>query len=288
MSVRLPVIRFANQLRKVVQEWRRRGHKIALVPTMGGLHEGHVSLVRLAKQHASRVVVSVFVNPTQFAPHEDYENYPRNEERDWHKLLSAQADAMYAPDVHEIYPHDFSTRVEVAGITQTLEGVSRPHFFSGVTTVVSKLFLQSLPDIAIFGEKDYQQLLVIKRMVKDLSFPIAIVAAPTLREADGLAMSSRNVYLDAAERALAPQLYAVLSEMRGDLASGRAAVDTLRLGMSRLEKSGFRIDYLELRDSETLLPLEATVEAPARLLAAAYLGPVRLIDNVAVVPLVRS
>ena len=288
MSVRLPVIRFANQLRKVVQEWRRRGHKIALVPTMGGLHEGHVSLVRLAKQRASRVVVSVFVNPTQFAPHEDYENYPRNEERDWHKLLSAQADAMYAPDVHEIYPHDFSTRVEVAGITQTLEGVSRPHFFSGVTTVVSKLFLQSLPDIAIFGEKDYQQLLVIKRMVKDLSFPIAIVAAPTLREADGLAMSSRNVYLDAAERALAPQLYAVLSEMRGDLASGRAAVDTLRLGMSRLEKSGFRIDYLELRDSETLLPLEATVETPARLLAAAYLGPVRLIDNVAVVPLVRS
>jgi pantoate--beta-alanine ligase len=288
MSVRLPVIRFANQLRKVVQEWRRRGHKIALVPTMGGLHEGHVSLVRLAKQHASRVVVSVFVNPTQFAPHEDYENYPRNEERDWHKLLSAQADAMYAPDVHEIYPHDFSTRVEVAGITQTLEGVSRPHFFSGVTTVVSKLFLQSLPDIAIFGEKDYQQLLVIKRMVKDLSFPIAIVAAPTLREADGLAMSSRNVYLDAAERALAPQLYAVLSEMRGDLASGRAAVDTLRLGMSRLEKSGFRIDYLELRDSETLLPLEATVETPARLLAAAYLGPVRLIDNVAVAPLVRS
>jgi pantoate--beta-alanine ligase len=288
MSVRLPVIRFANQLRKVVQEWRRRGHKIALVPTMGGLHEGHVSLVRLAKQHASRVVVSVFVNPTQFAPHEDYENYPRNEERDWHKLLSAQADAMYAPDVHEIYPHDFSTRVEVAGITQTLEGVSRPHFFSGVTTVVSKLFLQSLPDIAIFGEKDYQQLLVIKRMVKDLSFPIAIVAAPTLREADGLAMSSRNVYLDAAERALAPQLYAVLSEMRGDLASGRAAVDTLRPGMSRLEKSGFRIDYLELRDSETLLPLEATVETPARLLAAAYLGPVRLIDNVAVAPLVRS
>jgi pantoate--beta-alanine ligase len=284
MSVRLPVIRFANQLRKLVQEWRRRGHKIALVPTMGGLHDGHVSLVRLAKQHASRVVVSVFVNPTQFAPHEDYENYPRNEERDWHKLLSAQADAMYAPDVHEIYPHDFSTRVEVAGITQTLEGVSRPHFFSGVTTVVSKLFLQCLPDVAVFGEKDYQQLLVIKRLVKDMSFPIGIVPAPVMREADGLAMSSRNVYLNAAERAVAPQLYAVLSEMRGDLVSGRAAMDTLRLGMSRLEKSGFRIDYLELRDSETLLPLEATVETPARLLAATYLGRVRLIDNVAVVP----
>lgn len=284
MSVRLPVIRFANQLRKMVQQWRRRGHKIALVPTMGGLHEGHLSLVRLAKQHASRVVVSVFVNPTQFAPHEDYDNYPRNEERDWHKLLSAQADAMYAPDVHEIYPHDFSTRVEVAGITQTLEGVSRPHFFSGVTTVVSKLFLQCLPDVAIFGEKDYQQLLVIKRLVKDLNFPIAIVPAPIMREADGLAMSSRNVYLDAAERAMAPQLYAVLSEMKSDIVSGRDPAETLRRGSARLESSGFRIDYLELRDAETLLPLAGMVDAPARLLVTAHLGGVRLIDNLAVVP----
>ncbi|MGO9544131.1 MAG: pantoate--beta-alanine ligase [Rhodomicrobium sp.] len=284
MSTRLPVIRHTNQLRQLVQQWRRRGNKVALVPTMGGLHEGHLSLVRLAKQQANRTVVSVFVNPTQFAPHEDYDRYPRNEERDWHKLLSVQADAMYVPDVHDIYPEDFATRVEVAGVAQTLEGLSRPHFFSGVTTIVTKLFMQCLPDIAIFGEKDYQQLLVVKRLVKDLDFPITIVPAPVMREASGLAMSSRNVYLDDSERSIAPQLYEVLVDMAGDLASGRAVEDTVRQGWSRLEKAGFRIDYLEVRDSETLIPVETAVEAPARVLAAVYLGRVRLIDNVAVTP----
>jgi pantoate--beta-alanine ligase len=284
MSTRLPVIRHTNQLRQLVQQWRRRGHKIALVPTMGGLHEGHLALVRLAKREASRVVVSVFVNPAQFAPHEDYDSYPRNEERDWHKLLSVQADAMYAPDVHDIYPSDFATRVEVAGVAQTLEGLSRPHFFSGVTTVVTKLFMQCLPDIAVFGEKDYQQLLVIKRLVKDLDFPITIVPAPIVREADGLAMSSRNVYLDPAGRSIAPQLYAVLSDMAQDLSSGRSIEETVRPGSTRLENAGFRIDYLQVRDSETLIPVETAVETPARLLAAVYLGRVRLIDNVAVVP----
>jgi len=284
MSTRLPVIRFANQLRQVVQQWRRRGHKVALVPTMGGLHEGHLALVRLAKQQAGKVVVSVFVNPTQFAPHEDYDNYPRNEERDWHKLLSVQADAMYAPDVHEIYPQDFATRVEVAGLTQTLEGISRPHFFSGVTTVVAKLFMQCLPDIAIFGEKDYQQLLVVKQLVRDLNFPITIVAAPVVREADGLAMSSRNIYLDANERAIAPQLHAVLADMAADLSAGRAIEDTMHQGWTRLEHTGFQIDYLEIRDSETLMPFETSIDAPARLLAAVFLGRVRLIDNVAVTP----
>src|SRR3974390_3069126 len=260
MSTRLPVIRFTNQLRQTVQQWRRRGHKVALVPTMGGLHEGHLSLVRLAKQQAGKVVVSVFVNPTQFAPQEDYDNYPRNEERDWHKLLTVHADAMYAPDVHEIYPQDFATRVEVAGLTQTLEGISRPHFFSGVTTVVAKLFMQCLPDIAIFGEKDYQQFLVIRRLVRDLNFPIAIVGAPVVREADGLAMSSRNVYLDASERAVAPLLYAVLADMSTDLVAGRSIEDTVRQGWSRLDSAGFQIDYLEVRDSETLMPLETSVD----------------------------
>ncbi|MBI4725535.1 MAG: pantoate--beta-alanine ligase [Rhodomicrobium sp.] len=284
MTTRLPVLRFTHQLRQTVQQWRRRGHKIALVPTMGGLHEGHLSLVRLAKKHAGRVVVSVFVNPTQFAPHEDYGNYPRNEERDWHKLQSVQADAMYAPDVHEIYPEDFATRVEVAGITQTLEGISRPHFFSGVTTVVTKLFLQCLPDIAIFSEKDYQQLLVIKRLVKDLNFPLNIVSAPIKREPDGLAMSSRNVYLNISERAVAPQLFAVLSDMGADLAAGRAIEDTVRQGKSRLENTGFRIDYLEVRDAETLMPVETAVTAPARVLAAVHLGRTRLIDNVPFIP----
>ncbi len=287
MSTKLPVIHYTAELRRLVQQWRRRG-KIALVPTMGGLHEGHLSLVRLAKQHASRVIVSVFVNPTQFAPHEDYDNYPRNEERDWHKLLSVQADAMYAPDAHEIYPADFATRVEVAGVAQTLEGIARPHFFSGVTTVVTKLFLQSLPDIAIFGEKDYQQLLVIKQLVRDLNFPIAIVPAPIVREADGLAMSSRNVYLDAEERAIAPQLYAVLVDMAQDLAAGRAVEETVDKGVGRLESVGFRVDYLEVRDAELLMPTGSTVEKPARLLAAAYLGKVRLIDNIAIVPVAGS
>jgi pantoate--beta-alanine ligase len=284
MSTRLPVIRFTNQLRQLVQQWRRRGHKVALVPTMGGLHEGHLSLVRLAKQQSAKTVVSVFVNPAQFAPQEDYDNYPRNEERDWHRLLSVQADAMYAPDVHEIYPQDFSTRVEVAGITQTLEGISRPHFFSGVTTVVAKLFMQCLPDIAIFGEKDYQQLLTVKRLVSDLNFPIVIIGAPIVREPDGLAMSSRNVFLDASDRPIAPQLYAIMADMAADLSAGRAIDETLAQGWARLESAGFGIDYLDIRDSETLLPLEGIVETQGRLLAAVYLGRVRLIDNLAVAP----
>jgi pantoate--beta-alanine ligase len=284
MSSKLPVLRYTSQLRKLVQQWRRRGHRVALVPTMGGLHDGHLSLVKLAKQHASRVVVSIFVNPTQFAPHEDYNNYPRNEERDWHKLITVQPDAMYAPDVHEIYPADFSTRVEVAGLTQTLEGSSRPHFFAGVTTVVSKLFLQCLPDVAVFGEKDYQQLLVVKQLVRDLNFPMTVIGAPTVREADGLAMSSRNVYLDPEERAAAPLLYAVLSGMAHDLSLGRPVEDTVRQGWVRLENGGFRMDYLEVRDAETLMPIENSVESRARLLAAVHLGQVRLIDNVAIVP----
>ncbi len=282
MSTRLQVIRFAAELRKTVQQWRRRGQRVALVTTMGGLHDGHLSLVRLAKKHAGRVVVSVFVNPTQFAPHEDFQSYPRNEERDWHKLLSVQPDVMYAPEVNEIYPHDFATRVEVAGVTQTLEGISRPHFFAGVTTVVAKLFLQCLPDVAVFGEKDYQQLLVVKRMVKDLAFPITILPGPIVRESDGLAMSSRNVYLDARERSVAPQLYAVIRDVAADLASGRPARESLTQGKVRLESAGFRIDYLEVRDSDTLTPIEDFPHARARLLAAVYLGSVRLIDNVEV------
>lgn len=285
MSIKLPVIRHRVQLRQIVQQWRRRGHRIALVPTMGGLHDGHLSLVRLAKEHAGRVIVSVFVNPAQFAPHEDFESYPRNEERDWHKLLAAQADAMYAPGADEIYPPDFATRVEVAGVAQTLEGISRPHFFSGVTTVLTKLFLQSLPDIAIFGEKDYQQLLVVKQLVRDLNFPITIMPAPIVREPGGLAMSSRNLYLSREERAIAPQLYSVLVDMAQDLTAGRPVADTVSKGQERLEAVGFRIDYLEVRDADSLLPAGIKVEKPARLLAAAYLGQVRLIDNIAVAPL---
>ncbi len=284
MSTKLPVIRHTPELRHLVQQWRRQGQKIALVPTMGGLHDGHLALVRLAKQHAGKAIVSVFVNPTQFAPHEDFDSYPRNEERDWHKLGSVNADAMYAPDATDIYPEDFATRVEVAGVAQTLEGISRPHFFSGVTTVVTKLFLQTLPDMAVFGEKDYQQLLVIKKLVRDLNFPIAIVAAPITREADGLAMSSRNVYLNTQERVTAPQLYAVLKDMAKDLSAGREVEETVQKGSGRLEKQGFRIDYLEVRDAADLTPAGHPLDKPARLLVAVYLGKVRLIDNVAVAP----
>ena len=282
MSTRLPVIRFATELRKAVQQWRRRGQRVALVPTMGGLHEGHLSLVRLAKKHATRVVVSVFVNPTQFAPNEDYSSYPRNEEHDWHKLLTVQPDAMYAPEVDEIYPHDFATRVEVAGITQTLEGISRPHFFAGVTTVVAKLFLQCLPDIAVFGEKDYQQLLVVKRMVKDMAFPITILPGPIMRERDGLAMSSRNVYLDPKERSIAPQLYAVLKDVAADLASGRPVGSRSRKARcgSNTRASGSIIS--NCATAPRSLPLDAIAHERTRLLAAVYLGRVRLIDNVEV------
>lgn len=282
MSPRLPIIRYSAELRQIAHEWHRRRQTVALVPTMGSLHDGHLSLIKLAKKHADHVVVSVFVNPTQFAPHEDYGNYPRNEERDWHKLQTVGPDVMYAPEVEEIYPHDFATRVEVAGLTQTLEGITRPHFFAGVTTVVAKLFLQCQPDIAVFGEKDYQQLLVIKQMVKDLAFPITIVPGPIVRESDGLAMSSRNAYFDARERAVAPQLYTIIKDVAADLATGRSVKDALRQGKVRLENTGFRLDYLELRDSETLLPVEEMPSPHARLLAAVYLGAVRLIDNLAI------
>jgi pantoate--beta-alanine ligase len=287
MSTQLPVVRHTPELRQLVQQWRRQGERIALVPTMGGLHDGHLSLVRLAKQHASRVVVSVFVNPAQFAPHEDFDSYPRSEERDWHKLGTAPADVMYAPDAQEIYPPEFATRVEVAGVARPLEGISRPHFFSGVTTVVTKLFLQVLPDMAVFGEKDYQQFQVIRQLVRDLNFPVTIIPGPIVREADGLAMSSRNVYLDTQDRLTAPQLYAILKDMAKDLAAGRAVEETVQKGSSRLEKHGFRVDYLEVRDAETLLPVEPEWDRPARLLAAVYLGNVRLIDNVAVQPPAR-
>ncbi len=282
MNTKLPVLRHTAELRQLVQQWRRQGQKIALVPTMGGLHDGHLSLVRLAKQHANRVIVSVFVNPTQFAPHEDFEAYPRNEERDWHKLGTVDADAMYAPDVHEIYPRDFATRVDVAGVAQPLEGISRPHFFSGVATVVTKLFLQALPDMAVFGEKDYQQLLVVKKLVRDLNFPITIVPAPIVRESDGLAMSSRNAYLNAQERVAAPHLYGILKDMAKDLAAGRGIEETVKKGHGRLENHGFQVDYLEVRDAESLTPAQLPLWKPARLLAAANLGKVRLIDNIAI------
>jgi pantoate--beta-alanine ligase len=276
----MPIVRSVGDLRAAVRGWRRRGRRIALVPTMGGVHEGHLSLVRLARKNADRVIVSSFVNPTQFGPEEDFDNYPRDEHGDNRLFAKAGTHLVYAPSILEMYPNDFATRVEVAELTQCLCGVSRPHFFAGVTTIVTKLFLQSLPDVAFFGEKDYQQLLVIRQLVKDLNFPIEIMSGPIVREGDGLAMSSRNAYLSEADRATAPQLYKVISDMAQDLGTGRDVESSLAMGANRLRGAGFRIDYLDVRTDDTLIPLEGQVVDPARIFAAVYLGETRLIDNV--------
>jgi len=285
MAVTMPVVRTVEHLRDAVRRWRRKNRKVALVPTMGGLHDGHLALVRLARKNADRVIVSTFVNPTQFGPDEDYENYPRDEYGDNRILAKAGTDLVYAPSVLEMYPDDFATRVEVAELTQCLCGISRPHHFAGVTTIVTKLFLQSLPDVAVFGEKDYQQLLVIRQLVKDLNFPVDIIGGPIVREADGLAMSSRNAYLSEADRAIAPQLYKVLSDMAADLGARRDVESTLAMGANRLRGAGFRIDYLDVRTDDTLIPLEGRVLDSARIFAAVWLGETRLIDNVPIIPI---
>jgi pantoate--beta-alanine ligase len=284
MAARLPVVRTLRDLRAAVRRWRRKGNSIALVPTMGALHPGHLSLVKLARKHANRVVVSIFVNPTQFGPNEDFEAYPRDEQGDWQRLNEAKTDLLYAPAISEIYPDDFSTRVEVIGMTSGLEGASRPRHFAGVTTVVTKLFLQCLPDFAVFGEKDFQQLLVIRQLVKDLDMPITIVSAPTLREENGLALSSRNAYLDISARMIAPRFHAILNEVAKDLSEGRPVHEAMFLGRDWLEGAGFRVDYLEVRDSTNFMPVGRLVTVPSRILGAVYLGNVRLIDNVPVAP----
>lgn len=287
MAAKLPVVRHYQELRAAVRRWRGAGQTVALVPTMGALHEGHISLVRLARKHAKRVVVSLFVNPTQFGPQEDFAAYPRDEQGDWQKLANAKTDLLYAPMVDDMYGEDFSTRVEVIGLTGGLEGASRAHHFAGVTTVVTKLFLQCLPDVALFGEKDYQQLLVIRQMVRDLNFPITIVPGPTVRAPDGLALSSRNAYLDPNERNLAPHFHAVLTDIASEIATGHPIHEVMLVGRDRLEGLGFRVDYIEVRDAESFLPVEPPLTAPARVLGAVGLGRVRLIDNVPLLPVGR-
>lgn len=269
-------------LRKQVAAWRRKGERIALVPTMGALHEGHLSLVRMARKKADRTVVSIFVNPAQFAPTEDLASYPRDTEGDTAKLAGLGVDLIFMPGAQEMYPPGFSTRIEVSGLTEGLCGRSRPHFFGGVATVVSKLLLQCLPDIAIFGEKDYQQLLVIRRMARDLDIPVKILGGATVREADGLAMSSRNAYLGEDERARAPALYRTVSEAAKKLAGGAEVADALEAAHADLADAGFNVDYLEVRNADDLTPIAGTVGEPARVFAAAMLGKTRLIDNVPV------
>jgi pantoate--beta-alanine ligase len=277
-----PVDRTVADIRRRVAAWRQASERIALVPTMGALHEGHFALVRKARDLADRVVVSVFVNPTQFAPTEDLESYPRNEDADRAALARLGVDAVFAPSVEDIYPAGFATSVAVAGPAEGLETEFRPHFLPGVATVVAKLLIACAPDSAIFGEKDYQQLLVIRRMVTDLGIPVAIIAHPTVREADGLALSSRNAYLSPEERQIAPGLHKSLSRAAAAIRAGAPIERVLSAAGADLRVAGFRVDYVDARNAETLAPIIDPKSEPLRLLAAAWLGKTRLIDNIPV------
>jgi pantoate--beta-alanine ligase len=249
---------------------------------MGALHDGHIALVDAARSRADQVIVSIFVNPKQFAPHEDFDAYPRREAEDLALLARAGAAAVFAPAREEIYPPNEATSVTVGGPAAGLESDARPHFFGGVATVVTKLLLAALPDIAIFGEKDYQQLAVIRRMTRDLLIPVEIAGHPTVREADGLAFSSRNAYLTAEERRVAPLIHATLKTVAAEIAASGEPAGALAAGRRSLSDAGFRVDYLELRNAETLAPVRDLKGEPLRLLAAAWLGKTRLIDNIAV------
>lgn len=275
------IARSLPALARRLDQLRARNATIALVPTMGALHEGHISLVRLAKRRAKKVVVSIFVNPTQFAANEDLGSYPRTWKADIARLTADGVDLVWNPDVPTMYLQDFTTRVAVEGpATANLEDRFRPLFFGGVATVVAKLFTQVRPDVAIFGEKDFQQLKVVTRMVRDLDLGVRIVGAPIVRERDGLAMSSRNVYLSEAERAGSPLLYGVLKDTAERLGAGEEFSSTLGAGAATIGKAGFALDYLEARHAETLAPISCLRDGPVRLLVAAKLGTTRLIDNV--------
>jgi pantoate--beta-alanine ligase len=283
MAHALRVVRAVTGLRRIVGRWKAAGERVALVPTMGALHAGHLALVRSAQRRAQRVVVSIFVNPAQFAPEEDLASYPRTFDADLAVLTASPVDLVWAPATAVMYPPGFSTRVVPAGPAAAgLEDRFRPHFFAGVTTVVAKLLIQCAPDFAMFGEKDYQQLKVVSRMAKDLDLPTRIVAVATVREKDGLALSSRNLYLSARERAAAPELYRVLADCARKIAGGAPVADALDEGRATIERSGFRVDYLEARHAESLQPVSSRDEGPLRLLLAARIGKTRLIDNIAV------
>jgi pantoate--beta-alanine ligase len=271
--------------------WRTAGEHIALVPTMGALHAGHLALVRAARRRARRLIVSIFVNPAQFAPHEDFASYPRTFDTDLAALTKMPVDLVWAPSVEAMYPPGFATRIVPEGpATAGLEDKIRPHFFAGVTTVVGKLLIQCAPDFAMFGEKDYQQLKVVTRLAHDLDLSAKIVGVPTVREKDGLALSSRNAYLSASERAAAPTLHRVLKDCAAKIARidrrerpfGELLARVLDEGGGTIERAGFTLDYLEARHAETLLPIASIADGPIRLLVAARIGKTRLIDNVAV------
>ena len=277
------VVRTVPALRRTVMQWRMAGERIALVPTMGALHAGHLALIRAARRRARRIVVSIFVNPTQFAPHEDFGSYPRRLAADLAALADFTFDLVWAPSAEVMYPAGFASRIVPEGpATAGLEDRFRPHFFAGVATVVGKLLIQCTPDFAMFGEKDYQQLKVVTAMARDLDIPTRIVGLRTARDKDGLALSSRNAYLTPAERAAAPTLYRVLTECAAKVKTGQPFAATLAESKAQIERAGFAVDYLEARHAETLAPATTLTDGPVRLLVAARLGRTRLIDNIGV------
>ena len=279
-----PIVRTVSDLRARVAGWRAAGMRIALVPTMGALHAGHLSLIERARARSARVIASVFVNPTQFGPAEDFAAYPRDEAADAAMLGAAGCDLMYAPAVDVIYPAGFATRVSVEGLTASMEGALRPGHFSGVATVVAKLLTQAAPDVAVFGEKDFQQLAMIRRLVADLDLPVDIVAAPIVRAADGLALSSRNAYLTPEQRKAAPALHQALLAAAASMVAGEAVETAEHRAVAAIREAGFdAVDYVETRDLVSLARLgPGPLTAPARLLAVARFGRTRLLDNIAV------
>ena len=282
----LKTVHSVAELRAVIAGWRAEGLRVALAPTMGALHDGHISLTDHVRNHADRVVVSIFVNPTQFGPNEDFGAYPRTLPDDQKMLDAAGVELCFAPSVDEMYPDGFATRVSVDGsLTNVLCGAARPGHFDGVAQIVTKLLLQALPDCAIFGQKDYQQLMVIRRFTADLNIPVEIIGAPILREEDGLAMSSRNRYLTPDQRAVAPTLNRVLSEIVAAAATGAEIGPLLAKGREDILRPGFSlVDYLEIRDANTLELITERVTNPSRVFVAAHLGKARLIDNHAIEP----
>ncbi|WP_375254071.1 pantoate--beta-alanine ligase [Yoonia sp.] len=277
-----PILRNRADLRAQTAIWRKADETIGVVPTMGALHQGHLSLARAARKKCDRVIVTIFVNPMQFNDPDDLRNYPRTEDADARKLESIGVDLIYVPDADQIYPHGFATTVSVSGLTDMLCGEARPGHFDGVATVVSKLFSQTSADFAFFGEKDYQQLQIVRRMAMDLDIPIEVIGCPTIREEDGLAMSSRNLLLSDRARVYAPVLAEVMESLREKLLAGAAMGDIYPESEARIMAAGFnKIDYLEMRDGVDLSLLQKA-KPQARLFAAAWLAGVRLIDNIAV------
>jgi len=276
------VIRNSTEMQEKVAGWKRSGMLVGVVPTMGALHDGHLSLARAARAQSDRVIVTIFVNPKQFNNPDDLAKYPRDEAHDLALLKAEDVDVLFAPGEHEVYPDGFATKVTVAGVSEPLEGAFRPGHFDGVATVVTKLLGMTQAGRAFFGEKDWQQVQVVRRLVADLNIPTRIIACPTIREADGLAMSSRNQRLTAAERAIAPVLFETMQQAAAAIRAGSAAEAALDAARAAILGAGFRaVEYLELRSAETLAAAPAP-GAAARMLVAAYLGEVRLIDNIAV------